>query len=195
MAVLQPTEIVGQVTWLGLVRDRDASLCSEAVARVDAEFSGFRGEAHAGLVRPSCSRVREQYPIGPPIRNTRQVSIVSVEELDLISKAMGIEAVEPDWLGASMVVEGIPDLTCVPPSSRLIFEGGASICVDMENAPCLLPARVIEDKQPGFGKLFKAAAQGRRGVVGWIEAEGSIGVGEQLRLHVPRQRAYPALRR
>ena len=193
MAILQPTEIVGTVTYLGIVRDRDGSLCSEAVTRVDASFAGFEGEAHGGLIRPSCSRVRAQYPIGTPIRNTRQISIVSVEELAMIAQAMGVEAVEPEWIGASLVVQGIPDFTHVPPSSRLLFEGGASLCVDMENAPCQLPARVIEDLLPGVGKRFKPAALGRRGVTAWVEAEGRIGIGEQMRLHVPPQRLYAPL--
>lgn len=193
MAVLQPTGIVGTVTYLGVVRDRDGSLCSDAVDNVDAGFAGFVGEAHAGLVRPSCSRVKQQYPIGTEIRNTRQVAIVSAEELADIAREMGLEALAPEWLGTSMVVEGIPDFTRIPPSSRLIFEGGASLCVDMENAPCLLPAQVIENQRSGAGRFFKSAAKGRRGVTAWVEAEGSISVGERMRLHVPPQRIYPHL--
>ena len=193
MAILQPTEIVGTVRYLGIVRDRDGSLCSEAIDQVVAEFVGFKDEAHSGLIRPSCARVRAQYPVGTPIRNVRQLSIVSVEELDGIAKAMGVDTIAPEWLGASMVVEGIPDFTQIPPSSRLIFEGGASLCVDMENAPCQLPAKVIEALMPGVGSRFKPAAKGRRGVTAWVEAEGSIRIGEQLRLHVPPQRRYPHL--
>ena len=193
MAILQPTEIVGTVRYLGIVRDRDGSLCSEAIDQVVAEFVGFKDEAHSGLIRPSCARVRAQYPVDTPIRNVRQLSIVSVEELDGIAKAMGVDTIAPEWLGASMVVEGIPDFTQIPPSSRLIFEGGVSLCVDMENAPCQLPAKVIEALMPGVGSRFKPAAKGRRGVTAWVEAEGSIGIGEQLRLHVPPQRRYPHL--
>jgi MOSC domain-containing protein YiiM len=135
----------------------------------------------------------DQYPKGTPIRNVRQVSVVSVEEMGEIAAAMGLEAVRPEWLGANLVVEGLADFTLVPPSSRLIFEGGAGLVVDMENAPCQFPAREIEHEHPGKGAGFRAAAKHRRGVTAWVEREGRIAVGEGFRLHVPPQRPYPPL--
>jgi hypothetical protein len=193
MAVLQPTEITGTVRFLGLVPDREAALGSQGVDRVDAEFTGFVGEAHSGLVRPSCSRVKAQYPVGTPIRNTRQISILSTEDLAAIAAAMGLDTLCPEWLGASMVLEGIPEFTTLPPSSRLVFDTGAALCVDMENAPCLLPAREIERHHPGKGAAFRPAARGRRGVTAWVEAEGTIRLGDRVRLHVPPQRLYRPL--
>jgi hypothetical protein len=47
---------------------------------------------------------------------------------------------------------------------------------------------------PGFGKSFKAAARDRRGVTGWVEREGTLALGERLRLHIPDQRPWsPAM--
>ena len=74
MPILSATAVTGRVVWLGLVRDRAASLRSTAVERVEARFEGFVGESHSGLVRPSCSRVAELHPKGTPIRNSRQVT-------------------------------------------------------------------------------------------------------------------------
>jgi hypothetical protein len=122
------------------------------------------GEAHGGLTRPSCSRVLGQYPRNTEIRNTRQFAVLSQEEIDAIAAEMGLPALDPALLGTTMVISGIPDFSNLPPSSRLQGEGGATLVVDMNNRPCTLPARPIENRHAGFGKLFKPAARGRRGI-------------------------------
>lgn len=190
MPALAPTEYYGRITWLGLVRDRNAQLAAEPVERIYAGFSGPEGESHGGLTRPSCSRVLSQYPRGTTIRNTRQFSILSAEELAAIAGEMGLASLAPDLLGATMVVEGIPDFSHLPPSSRLQGENGATLVVDMQNRPCTLPARPIETRHPGFGAKFKPAAVGRRGVTAWVEAEGDLFVGQRIRLHIPDQRGW-----
>lgn len=190
MPALIPTDHFGTVRWLGLVHDRKARLEAEAVTSIRARFSGPEGEAHGGLTRASCSRVVAQYPRGTEIRNTRQFSILSAEELAATSAAMGLEVLNPALVGATMVIEGIPDFTHLPPSSRLQAEGGATLVVDMENRPCSLPARPIETQHPGFGARYKAAAAGRRGVTAWVEAEGELHLGQRVRLHIPDQRSW-----
>lgn len=190
MPALKPTGLTGTITWLGLVRDRKARLEAEAVSQIMARFSGPEGEAHGGLTRPSCSRVLSQYPRGTTIRNTRQFSILSAEELAAIAKDMGLDALDPALVGATMVISGLPDFTHIPPSSRLQAEGGATLVVDMENRPCTLPARPIENRHAGFGAAFKAAAKGRRGVTAWVEAEGILSLGQTVSLHIPDQRAW-----
>ncbi|MFN3824761.1 MAG: MOSC domain-containing protein [Pseudorhodobacter sp.] len=192
MAALKKTGVTGRIVWLGLVRDRAAALPSTPVDRIGARFSGPEGEAHGGLTRPSCSRVLGQYPRGTEIRNTRQFSILSAEELAEIASAMGLATLDPALVGATMVVEGIPDLTHLPPSSRLQGEAGATLVVDMENRPCHLPAPFIEALHPGQGAAFKSAAKGRRGVTAWVEREGAFRLGEVVTLHVPDQRAWRA---
>jgi hypothetical protein len=74
----------------------NADLSSSRIVSVDITYAGFDGESHSGLVRASCVRVRGQYAQGTEIRNTRQVSIVSVEELALIADAMDIDTLEPE---------------------------------------------------------------------------------------------------
>ena len=64
MPILSQTGITGRVVWLGLVRDRAASLRSATVERVEARFEGFVGESHSGLTRPACSRVAALHPKG-----------------------------------------------------------------------------------------------------------------------------------
>ena len=182
MPVLKPTGYVGRIVWLGLVRDRHAALESAGVESLTATFAGPEGEAHGGLTRPSCSRVTAQYPKGTTIRNTRQFSVLAAEDLADIAAEMGVERLDPALLGATMVVEGIPDFSHIPPSSRLQADSGATLVVDLENRPCTLPAKPIEVRYPGLGAKFKAAAQGRRGIVGWVEREGPFRLGDAIRL-------------
>lgn len=190
MPALLPTSYRGKIVWLGRVADSVADLRSEAQEVMEITFGGMADDCHNGRTRPSCSRVLAQHPRGTEIANTRQFSIVSVEELALIAAEMGLEAIDPQWVGASIVVEGIADFTHVPPSSRLQNEAGATLVVDMENRPCVLPARVIEAEKPGYGKAFKAAANARRGVCAWVEREGELRVGDVLALHIPDQRIW-----
>jgi MOSC domain-containing protein YiiM len=194
MPALIPTDFTACVRWLGLNRDRAAALETTALERMVLSFAGPEGESRAGLTRPSCSRVTSQHKRGTEIRNTRQLSLMSAEDLDAIAQAMGIARLDPALVGASMVLEGLPDFTHLPPSSRLQDEAsGATLVVDMENRPCQLPARPIEAAYPGFGKGFKSAAKNRRGVTAWVEREGVIALGATLRLHVPDQRAWAHL--
>ena len=190
MPALKPTDIIGQISWLGHVPDRDASLRSVPVQEVDLRFDGMPGEAHGGLTRTSCSRVSSQYPKGTEIRNVRQLSVMSAEELAEIAMDCGLETLDPTYVGASLVISGIPDFTHLPPSSRLQFPDGSSIVVDMENRPCHLPAVVINADAPGAGDRFKAAAKDKRGVTAWVEREGHVHLGDAVRLHVPDQRAW-----
>lgn len=187
MPALKPTDFMGRIVWLGLVRDRKAQLEAEAVAELTASFAGPVGEDHGGLTRPSCSRVVAQYPKGTTIRNTRQFTILSVEELAATAAKMGLDRLDPALVGATMVIEGIPDLTHLPPSSRLQGEGGAVLVVDMENRSCQLPAKPIEARHAGFGARYKSAASGRRGLTAWVEREGQFRLGEAIRLHIPDQ--------
>jgi len=193
MSALKPTQFIGRITWLGRVADRDAALESQSLTTLAATFAGPEGEAHGGLTRPSCSRVLGQYPRNTEIRNTRQFSILSAEDLAAIAADMGLPALDPALVGASMVIEGIPDFSHLPPSSRLQGANGATLVVDMNNRPCTLPARPIETRHPGFGKAFKSAAKARRGVTAWVEREGRFALGEEIRLHIPDQPVWAHL--
>lgn len=190
MPALKPTDITGEVVWIGHVPDRDASLRSEPLPEAALTFAGIPAEIHGGLTRPSCSRVVSQHPRGTEIRNVRQLSVVSDEELQAIAAECGMATLDPALVGASLVIRGIPDFTHLPPSSRLQLPDGATLVIDMENRPCHLPAKVINADHPGAGDAFKRAAKGRRGVTAWVEREGRVRVGDAVRLHVPDQRGW-----
>lgn len=193
MPALKPTTFSGTVRWIGRVTDRDASLASAALEKVTITFEGIAGEAHGGLTRSSCSRVKSQHPRGTEIRNTRQLSVVSAEELAEVAEKMGVETLSPNQIGASLMIEGLPDFTHLPPSSRLQGPSGVTFIVDMENRPCHLPAAVINETDPGKGGKFRAAAEGLRGVTVSVEREGELALGDVLTLHIPDQRAWAHL--
>ena len=153
-------------------------------------YAGFAGDSHAGLTRPACVRVKQQYAEGTEIRNTRQISILSREELAEVARTLGLHEIIPEWVGANLLLSGIPTLSLLPPSSRLIFAGGASLVVDMENGPCVWPGQVIDQYHPGKGEGFPRAALNRRGITAWVEREGTIAEGDAVSLHIPPQRVY-----
>ncbi|WP_386628107.1 MOSC domain-containing protein [Sulfitobacter geojensis] len=193
MPELIPTDHYAKIVWMGKVPQDRPDIRSQAVQEAFASYAGFEGDYHAGLTRKSCVRVKSQHPEGTEIRNVRQFSIVSAEELTAIAAVIGLETLDPVLLGASIVVEGIDDFTHVPPNARLQAANGTTIVVDMQNGPCNLPAREIEKNEPGHGKGFKAAAKDRRGVCAWVEREGQLKVGDTLRLHIPGQRVWKHL--
>jgi hypothetical protein len=191
MPALTPTDIYGEIIWLGRVPP-ESGLRAIAENELRLTYAGPEGEAHAGLTRPSCARVTAQWPKGTEIRNVRQLSVISQEELDQIAKTCGLDQLDPRLLGASVVVKGIPDFSHVPPSSRLQGTDGTTIVIDMQNRPCIYPGQEIEADHPGHGARFKTAAKGMRGVTAWVEHEGVIRCGDMLRLHVPDQKAWMA---
>lgn len=196
MSILKSTGICGKVTGLYVNDNREAGLESTARDRITVTYEGFEGEAHGGLTRPSCTRVKRQYVPGTEIRNTRQITILGREELEAVAADMKIDRIDPEWVGANLILEGIPLLTQLPPASRLIFEGGVSLVVDMENGPCRYAAEQIGVHRPGVGLSFVQAAGGRRGVTAWVEKTGEIAMGETCTLHIPPQRIYePALKK
>ncbi|MCA3575594.1 MAG: MOSC domain-containing protein [Aestuariivirga sp.] len=170
--------------------DRDSGLEKTEVPAARLLFTGMEGDCHGGLTRKSDSRMLKQYKRGTPVRNSRQLSILSAEELAEVAERMAIPAVKPEWVGANMVVRGIPDLTLLPPSTRLQFPSGAMIVVDAENHPCRYPADIIARHHPEAKAGFVKAAMHKRGVVGWVEAEGSIGTGDAITVWIPPQRIY-----
>ncbi|MHA6326043.1 MOSC domain-containing protein [Roseivivax sp. CAU 1753] len=187
MPALKPTTFSASIVWLGRVTSETQAIRSAPVTDIALDWAGVPGDTHAGLTRPSCSRLVSQYPRGTEIRNVRQLSILSSEELAEIAVQMGVAALDPEWLGATMVVSGLPDFSTLPPSSRLQLDDGGMLVVDMQNRPCQLPAREIAATHPEAAKRFRTAAANRRGVTAWVERPGRLTLGGTLRLHVPDQ--------
>ncbi|SFA86721.1 hypothetical protein SAMN05421688_1310 [Poseidonocella pacifica] len=191
MPALKPTAYEARVVWLGVVPHRDApQIVTTPLKTMRLGFGGYEGDVHSGVTRPSCSRVLAQHPKGTEIANVRQISIVSAEEMARIAEKIGVERLLPEWIGASIVIEGLPDLSHLSPSARLQGPDGVTLVVDMQNRPCKLPAITMKPEAPEAAAKFKAAAEGLRGVTAWVERPGELEIGASLRLHLPDQRAW-----
>ena len=188
--LLSKTSFSGTVTQLLASPDREAGLEKQRREAVILRFDGVEGDCHGGLSRKSDSRMLKQFKRGTVVKNARQVSMLSEEELAEVALKMGIPAIRPEWVGANIVIRGIPDLTLLPPSTRMRFPSGAAIVVDLENLPCRYPADIIARQHPEQKQGFVAAARHKRGVVGWVEAEGDIRLGDSITLWLPPRRLY-----
>ena len=191
------SDLLSKATFTGIVDqlltnpDRMTGLEKQQCDKLMLRFGGIEGDCHAGLTRKSDSRMLKQFKRGTEVKNARQVSILSKEELTEIAARMAIPEVKPEWVGANLVTSGIPNLTLLPPSTRLQFPSGATLVVDIENLPCRYPADVIDKHYPEPKMGFVKAAQVKRGVVGWVEAEGEVRVGDHIVIWLPPQRIYP----
>lgn len=182
--MLSPTTLEAVVRFLG-INDTAGDLSTTGVSEIEVDYGGFVGDSHSGVTRASCVRVVSQYPKGTEIRNTRQISALSVEEIESIRNTMDLDTLNPEWIGANLVLQGLPEFSKIPPSSRLIASNGVSLVVDMENAPCRFPGDIIEQYRPGFGARFPKAAVNKRGITMWVERTGILKIGDKLTLHIP----------
>lgn len=152
-------------------------------------YAGISGDRHEGLVRPAGPR-EPWYPRGTPMRNERQVSILGLEELAEIASTLGIDRLDPSWIGANLVLSGIPNLTRLPPRTLLLFPSGATIRIDGDNDPCRKSGAAIAahiPNRPDLQFAFVRAARDKRGLVGWVEREGIIRAGDEVKVRTWRQ--------
>ena len=180
------TPQVGIVRIVLVGRDPGA-LVSTPQPQVNVSFDGFEDDRHSGIKRRSDGRT-PFYPRGTLIRNDRQVSLVSVEELAQIAGALGLPEVRPEWLGANLLVAGIPSLTLLPSMTRLFFSSGAVLTVMDENLPCSNPGKVLQEQFPQVPRLaveFPRTALHKRGLVAVVDRPGSIQVGDEIRVQAP----------
>ncbi len=184
------TGLRGKLTYIGFVKKRADDLKSEPLKSAMLTLDGIEGEDHGGRTRKSCARVSMMYPKGTEIANARQLCIMSDEELNEIAQLAELSENRPEWWGASLSIQGIPELSALPPSSRLIFPSGASIRVDVENGTCIYASTETAKQSGGDVKIIKEVSKNRRGLVGSVERVGLIAIGDEIRLVVPNARPF-----
>ncbi len=169
---------------------------TEPSAHLDLGFEGIRGDFHAGNTRRSGSR-EPWYQRGTEIRNERQLSIVAPDELQAVAGRMGIAELKPEWIGANLMIDGLPDLSMLPAGTLMFFEGGVTLKIDGQNHPCRHAGRSVAefagmaDRDAG-ALLFVKSAKRLRGLVAWVEKPGSVEAGEAIAVRVPEQWIYAA---
>jgi hypothetical protein len=159
-------------------------------------FDGISGDFHAGSTRRSGGR-EPWYPRGTEMRNERQLSIVAADELAVVAERMGLTEIKPEWIGANLLIEGVPNLSMLPAGTLLFLKGGVTIKVDAQNGPCRIAGRSIAehagmaDIEAG-AMLFPKAAKRLRGLVARVEKPGTVNAGEEISVRVPEQWIYQA---
>jgi hypothetical protein len=191
MALLTKLKLTGEITQLLLRPSRDDGFEKSPAGEIALTLDGPVGDCHTGATRKSDSRTLVLYKRKIDIRNVRQLTIVSEEELAEIATSLGVPEVRPEWIGANIVTNGIPDLTLLPPSSRLQFSSGATIVADMENMPCSQIAETVARHYPATRLTLVKAATHKRGLTAWVEREGTIKIGDSITVIIPPQRIYP----
>jgi hypothetical protein len=179
-AVEPRPSVAGPVVRSALRAPDPDSLVAVPVPVLELDFGGVVGDRHHGVSLPSDSRQARYYPPGTMIRNRRQVTLVSTEELAEIAERIGVPCLAPEWLGANLLIEGVPDLSALPIGSRLLFAGGAGLICETVNQPCRLPAVAIQAQFPGSRAQagFVKAAYGMRGIAASVERPAPIVAGE-----------------
>ena len=190
MTLLNVLPFQGKVETLLARASRAEGFVKSPTGSLSLSFAGPE-DCHAGLTRKSDVRTLALYKRDIDIRNVRQLTLLSVEELADIAERLAIADVKAEWMGANMVVSGIPDFSLLPPSSRLQFPSGATIVVDMENYPCSQIAKVIDQHHPGIRFKVVEAAMHKRGVTAWVEREGEVKIGDAIKIVTPPNRIYP----
>ncbi|RWK89204.1 MAG: MOSC domain-containing protein [Mesorhizobium sp.] len=169
---------------------------TRAVDELRLGFDGIDGDFHAGATRRSGGR-EPWYPRGTEMRNERQLSVVAADELAIVAQRMGIAEIKPEWIGANLLIEGLPHLSMLPSGTLLFFKGGVTVNVDAQNGPCRIAGRSVAenagmaDHEAG-ALLFPKAAKRLRGLVAWVEKPGHITTGEEISVRVPEQWIYRA---
>lgn len=194
-----PLTFVGRVEGVFVC---DQPVRSTARDEIQLMPEGIRGDRHTDPLR--LLKVYDKDLLahgllkGMLIAPTRQVSIVSVEELAAIGRALETcMPIPPEALGANILISGIPDLTLLPPGTLLCFSRGdtprtAVVGVWEINNPCSVAGQEVEaaTSTPRIASRFVTAAMDRRGLVGFVMSSGVIKKGDTVTARIPRQWLY-----
>ncbi len=160
-------------------------LSKEEHASIHVELDGIVGDRHRSYIRDTWKG--DKQPFGTVRRNERQWSAVSIEELAGISDAMDLnDAMTAASLGANLCIKGIPELSRLPKGTLLKFPSGAELIVEEFNPPCGDMSKIqasIHKTKSGetiSDTAFSKTAKLSRGVVGVVEAAGTINAGDEV---------------
>lgn len=155
------------------------------VESLQLDFTGPVGDRHAGLTMASDTRSAHVYAKGTEIRNHRQVSLVSMEELAVIAANLGIDELEAGVIADNVALKGLPELTALPRMTRLEFPSGAVLMTGGVNNPCVIAGRMVAARYATPAHRFPKAAFNHRGITAWVERPGAVTLGDAVRTHPP----------
>lgn len=189
----------GVVTGVFVARDGSSSLhgfVTVPAAALTLDHAGIPGDLHAGLTRRSGPR-EPWLPRGLRLRNDRQLSALCPVELAEIAGRLDLPTLPPEWLGANLLIDGLPDFSRIAPGSRLAFggdwggkgrfDGRAILRVEAYNMPCRRAGRAVAAAtgRKGLEFAFVKAAAALRGLVLSVDLAGPIAPGDAVVLIPP----------
>ncbi|MBW8635734.1 molybdenum cofactor sulfurase [Hoeflea sp. WL0058] len=192
MEIIPSRKINGTVA--GVFAALGDTFTTEPVDKLELSYEGIAGDHHAGILRKSGSR-EPWYPRGTEMRNERQLTLLSPEELAEVAAIIEIERIAPEWIGGNITIDGIASLSMLPAATLLFFEGGVTLKVDFQNGPCRISGNAIADHYPDKDRTtlslgFVPAAKRKRGLLAWVEKQGVIEPGEKMYAQLPEQWIY-----
>lgn len=190
MQKLGPQKLSGKIKGLFLAAGDD--FVSNAVDAFELSFEGIVGDYHAGYTRRSGGR-EPWYKRGTEMRNERQVSLLSSEEMQDVAEKLNIQSVDPGLIGGNFLIEGVPNFSKIPPRTQLFFPSGAVIRIDGYNAPCSIAGESLQSGEKDRDDIkhgFVKAAMETRGLVGWVEVPGRVAVDDEVKIRIWPQELY-----
>ena len=182
------------------------SLCLNGKPVNDIVFGLFGpyGDKHNGFERKANNHDKDYLRTsallkGDRIFNWRTWTGLSVEEIKEVEQT--IDANIPQGiLRENITFRGIPNFSKLPPASRIVFpprplnyrrkgHTQAILAVWGENGPCRGVGEPLEKyhERPGLMTAFVNAAQGKRGVMGFVLSPGFVKVGDTVAVYSPVQ--------
>ncbi len=150
-------------------------------------LEGVIGDRHHGYDTISGGRFTTLYQRGTQVRNNRQWSAISPAEVTQIAQNLGIEErLTPELLGMNLLLEGIDNLSELPPMTYILFSPhqqfeprrpeDVALVVYGQALPCQIAGRALVKPMDDITmeKKFPAAANGYRGTTGWVEKGGIV---------------------
>ena len=153
-------------------------------ANIELRLDGIVGDRHSGDMKKADGRDKG-VERGALIRNWRQWSAVSTEELQLIASNLNIPELDGVLLGPNLVISGISGFTQLQKGSLLKFPH-AALLVEEENAPCTKAGKLVATAHKDTTQhAFVKSARGLRGLVGVVSEPGTIRVGDFVEVVPP----------
>lgn len=165
---------------------------TKPVTSLHVSIEGIVGDRHGGFTRIVYNRSASLYnrsgvAPGTNVRNNRQWSAISPDELDMISDILSPDfgretRVTPEMIGANFLIDGIQNLTQLPGLTYLVlspherFESGrpedSVLVVYGQARPCEVAGRAVASAHGSLhnASRFVKASMGHRGIVGWVES-------------------------
>ncbi len=173
------------------------SLCVNGIVQntLAFEFIGPVGDKHSSYIRKLSGHDTDyirtsELERGHNVFNWRSWTGLSTGELAEIEKTLDVP-IPPGCLLENISISGIPGFSELAPTTRLVFpprnETQLILAVWEQNGPC----RTVGDRlaahhnNPDLMTKFVQAAQGKRGVMGFVLSVGRAEVGDEVLVYPP----------